>query len=190
MDAVKLGISVTTKDLARLGVPLEGLPAESVAASETNIIRTLVDDGKPGHGQKLGREPSFGAGPPWADGLVRFCFHPGVPSRIKTLIQNAMLELEKAIPCIRFKQIRRASNTTCDFSPSVIITSFDSRGCASSHLGWNSATAQQWVNLKARKPGKGGAKPGACDNGTSGICMGVSINAGITRMSGKILLNR
>ena len=163
LDAVKLGISVTTKDLARLGVPLEDSTAPSETNTETNILRTLVEPdgdshgGHGGHGQKMADVPgSFGAGPPWTDGLVRFCFHANVPSRIKTLVQNAMLELEKAIPCIRFKQIR-ASNTTCEFSPSVIITSFDNRGCASSHLGWYSATTQQWVNLKARKPRQGGA---------------------------------
>jgi len=167
LDAVKLGISVTTKDLARLGVPLEDSTAPSETNAETNIIRTSVEPdgdshgGHGGHGQKMTRMAdvpgSFGAGPPWTDGLVRFCFHANVPSRIKTLVQNAMLELEKAIPCIRFKQIKnhRTSSTNCEVYPSVIITSFDNRGCASSHLGWYSRTTQQWVNLKARKPRQG-----------------------------------
>ena len=166
---MKLGISVTTKDLAKLGVPLDDSTAPKETNAETNIIRTLVEPagdshgGHGGHGQKMADVPgSFGAGPPWTDGLVRFCFHADVPSRIKTLVQNAMLELEKAIPCIRFKQIQihRTSSTNCDVYPSVIITSFDNRGCASSHLGWYSATTQQWVNLKARKPGQGGAYRG------------------------------
>ena len=130
MDAVKLGISVTTKDLAKLGVPLEDSTAPKETNAETNIIRTLVEPagdshgghgGHGGHGQKMADVPgSFGAGPPWTDGLVRFCFHADVPSRIKTLVQNAMLELEKAIPCIRFKQIQihRTSSTNCDVYPS------------------------------------------------------------------------
>jgi len=149
LDAVRLGISVTMDDLVRLGVPdhndvLHGVIPNSTQR-QTVEVRTLVD--------RAGADApgSFGAGAPWTGGVVPFCFHSNVPDSVRKLIEEAMLEYEKAVPCIQFKQTNRSGDFSCEKSPSVIITSFDD-GCFSSHLGLDPSVTQQQLNLQARKP--------------------------------------
>ena len=82
---------------------------------------------------------SFGTGTPWADGELKYCFHPHVSSELKAKVQTAVEQTQQVLPCLKLTDVglkqlgdgQADSNTgtaECNESPAVFITSHK-EGC-------------------------------------------------------------
>ena len=72
---------------------------------------------------------SFGAGTPWTDRKVNYCFADDAPDSIIDAVTTAMQQIEQAVPCIQFHDVQKdPSAAQCMESPAVYITSEDT-GC-------------------------------------------------------------
>merc|ERR1719203_1840901 len=89
---------------------------------------------------------SYGAGTPWAGGLLKYCYDPDLKSGAKTAVEKAIEQYKKAVPCITWENVGHLWGSFCKKSPAVYITSLN-EGCWS-YVGMLSSKSQQ-LNLQS-----------------------------------------
>lgn len=158
--AAKIGIEITSDDIARiLGVSgthghqfnledsKKGAFQGDMVPEDENQLKQFVSQAE--SAQKVTRKVhgSFGAGKPWAKGIVKFCYHENVPDGVKDAVRLAIQQYKKSVPCIQFNEVGRLSNDECEESPAVFITS-ENTGCWS-YVGELTHRNAQGLNLQS-----------------------------------------
>lgn len=158
--AAKIGIEITSDDIARiLGVSgthghqfnledsKKGAFQGDMVPEDENQLKQFVSQAE--SAQKVTRKVhgSFGAGKPWAKGIVKFCYHENVPDGVKDAVRLAIQQYKKSVPCIQFNEVGRLSNDECEESPAVFITS-ENTGCWS-YVGELTHRKAQGLNLQS-----------------------------------------
>ena len=90
---------------------------------------------------------SFGAGLPWSNGIVKYCFHDSASEGVREAVRLAIAQYKKAVPCIEFNDVGLLSADECEESPAVLITS-EHNGCWS-YVGMLQHRKSQKLNLQA-----------------------------------------
>lgn len=90
---------------------------------------------------------SFGAGKPWKDGIVNYCFHEKTKRAVKEAVHLAIQQYKKAVPCLQFNDVGRMSGNRCEVAPAILIKSEDA-GCWS-YVGMLDHREVQELNLQS-----------------------------------------
>ncbi|CAJ1370133.1 unnamed protein product [Effrenium voratum] len=113
-------------------------------------VAITVDDlnliGKDTVGGEEAESGSFGAGAPWTDAVVQYCFDPYIDPTSLQNTKTAMSLIQRAVPGILFRLVK-AGTGACQETPSVHITS-DKPGCYAD-IGMNTWTGSSQMNLQS-----------------------------------------
>jgi len=91
--------------------------------------------------------PRYGAGTPWTDNRVPYCFAKDTPQGVIDSVEYAVEQFRQAVPCIQMVDVGRSPTEGCRESPAVYITSADT-GCWS-YVGMISDWMYQGLNLQS-----------------------------------------
>ncbi|CAE8653759.1 unnamed protein product [Polarella glacialis] len=158
--AAKAGVELTAEDFAQLANSTDGhghlvsletfangsFQGDMMPASPEQLQSFIELSAKSSFGDQNGGM-SFGAGKPWAGGVVKYCFASDVKEPVKKAALAAMEQYKKAVPCIQWKDVGYKSKQLCNESPAAFIQSLDS-GCWS-YVGMLKTWAAQPVNLES-----------------------------------------
>ncbi|CAK9101234.1 Protein SpAN [Durusdinium trenchii] len=156
--AAKLGIEITSEDIAKiLGLTsshghvmdLEDKNKNAfqgdMVPEDTKQLKGFVENAE----QQVQRKQrgSFGAGKPWKDGIVNYCFHEKTKRAVKEAVHLAIQQYKKAVPCLQFNDVGRMSGNRCEVAPAILIKSEDA-GCWS-YVGMLDHREVQELNLQS-----------------------------------------
>ncbi|CAE8640402.1 unnamed protein product [Polarella glacialis] len=158
--AAKAGVELTADDFAQLANSTDGhghlvsletfangsFQGDMMPASPEQLQSFIELSAKWSFGDQNGGM-SFGAGEPWAGGVVKYCFASDVKEPAKKAALAAMEQYKKAVPCIQWKDVGYKSKQLCNESPAAFIQSLDS-GCWS-YVGMLKWQPSQLVNLQS-----------------------------------------
>jgi hypothetical protein len=159
--AARAGVEMTSSDLSKLAQQESGKGhfvdlEEAAGAFQGDMMPDNESQMQAFElSAKTGGGPSYGAGTPWAGGVVKYCFAPDIKAAAKKAVDAAVLQYKKAVPCLQWKDVGYASGEVCQESPAVYISS-KTGGCYS-YVGMLSRTSQA-LNL---------ASPGCDSLGTA-----------------------
>lgn len=114
-DAAEDGMEFTSSDIAMINAA----PGHAVNAEETKE-GTYQGDMMPANAkqstsflQLSANHSSYNwAGTPWPGGLVKYCFAADIAPNAKKAFQLAVVQYEKAVPCLQWKELTLASETS------------------------------------------------------------------------------
>jgi len=158
--AAKLGIEITSDDIARIldvtgthghqfnleDAKKGAFQGDMVPANDAQLKQFITQAESARHVSKVQRG-SFGAGTPWTNGIVRYCFHDSATEGVREAVRLAIAQYKKAVPCIEFNDVGHISEDECEESPAILITSAHS-GCWS-YVGMFENWQSQELNLQA-----------------------------------------
>jgi len=148
-ESAEHGFVLTAEDLAFLNG--ERLEEAKKNAYEGDIV--MDDDDQQnlflqlGQKSPQGRAPSYGAGKPWQDATMKYCYAPDIKPAAKEAAEYAVTQIEKTTTCVKFRNVGYDSGTKCKSSPAVYITS-EKSGCWS-YVGERTKKASQQLNLQS-----------------------------------------
>lgn len=119
---------------------------DMVPANDAQLKQFITQAESARHVSKVQRG-SFGAGTPWTNGIVRYCFHDSATEGVREAVRLAIAQYKKAVPCIEFNDVGHISEDECEESPAILITSAHS-GCWS-YVGMFENWQSQELNLQA-----------------------------------------
>eukprot|EP00931_Biecheleriopsis_adriatica_P043245 TRINITY_DN24731_c0_g1_i1.p1 TRINITY_DN24731_c0_g1~~TRINITY_DN24731_c0_g1_i1.p1 ORF type:complete len:594 (+),score=77.92 TRINITY_DN24731_c0_g1_i1:75-1784(+) len=118
---------------------------------------TVVNDGRT---TSDGASDQNGAGKPWKDALVKFCFDTSITAAARSAFQSAVRRVQRAVPGIRWQELECVGHEKCASNPAIFVTS-SNLGCWSD-VGMKSSVLSfgrsQVLNLQS---------PGCDDVGTT-----------------------
>uniref|UniRef100_A0ABP0N8Y6 Metalloendopeptidase n=1 Tax=Durusdinium trenchii TaxID=1381693 RepID=A0ABP0N8Y6_9DINO len=135
---------------------------EAAVAGEKNMEETTAGGDTPcPAGQACSPTKSYGAGTPWTNSEVKYCFDVQLAPSAKSAVECAITKIRQAVPGITFTNVGQRGSGSCNSRPAIFVQSQNS-GCWA-NIGMTGSfsgffTGNQQLNLQT---------PGCNDCGTA-----------------------
>jgi len=134
MEAASHGAVLTSDDVHWLTSHMKGQDVMSLHLSDFEDAEVVVSNGACENAD-IGCDEggSFGAGTPWTNAVVKFCFDIHIAPSAREALTCAMQKISSHLPGIVFQNVRYTGVDTCGQSPAIFM---QSNGRRSGHGCW------------------------------------------------------